>query len=477
MASHYWLGTTSTNPAIAANWSLASGGAPSATAPGSGDAAIFDGGVESNGNNACTLAGNTAWGSLTLTELYTATLDLADSAYTLTITDGGSVTLDGGGIFDCGMAIISITNGTYDFRDQTTYTRGSSTLVLNGTSTFFAQDNKHGHNLTIAAGAEVTQAGGSAGFYGTITINGQLTVTGVYLYVNSACKVVANEDAVLTGTGTIYFLEPAASCGWTTLHSGATISIANVLISNPVTTAIFAAGTYGCTLFRVRCNSTKTLTLSGNYIFTGSIELETFGTTPSLTIANDTNDPNIEIRGNVIWDDQTGTITWTKGAGTITASGTAAQSWDWNDATIEDIVINKTGGTLTFTDGFTADSVNHQNGTIDPNGQTLATTGDWNMNSTAVMLDPESSTFTIGGNAIWAGVVHSFLSLSGSASWLFNCAGQAILKYANIKYCNASGSTNPVRAIECGDSGNNTNVVFQGLRSFVRSFRRGIKKS
>jgi hypothetical protein len=52
---HWWLGTTSTDPTVAANWSTAgSGGAPGISVPGTGDEVEFDG----NGNNPCTFTGN-----------------------------------------------------------------------------------------------------------------------------------------------------------------------------------------------------------------------------------------------------------------------------------------------------------------------------------------------------------------------------------------------------------------------------------
>ena len=96
--NHWWLGTTDTDPTVAANWSTAgSGGAPGVSVPGTGDEVQFDGG----GNNPCTFTSHLTWGGLTILVGYTAKFDTSDVPYNLTMDSGASITLDGGGEFDC----------------------------------------------------------------------------------------------------------------------------------------------------------------------------------------------------------------------------------------------------------------------------------------------------------------------------------------------------------------------------------------
>jgi len=67
---------------------------------------------------------------------------------------------------------------------------------------------------------------------------------------------------------------------------------------------------------------------------------------------------------------------WVKGAGTITLSGTANQSIDFDGETVEDIVVDKTFGTVTLTGGFTTDSLTCTAGTLDVNAQNITVVGD-----------------------------------------------------------------------------------------------------
>ena len=90
-ADRYWVGAGSTNWSSDGNWSAISGGAGNASAPGSGDTAIFDAGSSNN----CLIDAGVTVSNLTLN---------AGFAYALQQGAGRTVTVNGafaqnGGVF------------------------------------------------------------------------------------------------------------------------------------------------------------------------------------------------------------------------------------------------------------------------------------------------------------------------------------------------------------------------------------------
>lgn len=99
----------------------------------------------------------------------------------------------------------------------------------------------------------------------------------------------------------------------------------------------------------------------------------------ALTVSN-TGNYNISVGGDIAIDKGTGgTVTWTKGTGTITLSGSADQDIDFDGESVEDIVIDKTAGTVTLTGGVVTDSLTLTSGTLDCGSQTLETVGNFTM--------------------------------------------------------------------------------------------------
>ena len=103
------------------------------------------------------------------------------------------------------------------------------------------------------------------------------------------------------------------------------------------------------------------------------------GTFDSLTVSAgtmDANDNSITVTGNI---DMTGG-SYTKGTGTFTLSGSTAngtQTIDFNDLSIEDLVINDAGDTKQLTDGVVTESVTITNGTLDANSNSITVGGSW----------------------------------------------------------------------------------------------------
>lgn len=466
MAARYWIGAASSAPGNTANWSTSSGGGGGASVPGSSDDVTFDG----NGNVNCTFDDSYTWKSITFLVGYTAICDLGDSGYQLTIADGGNFTstTGGSGAFDHGNGTIYMTNGNFDNRFMTTWTKGTGLLSMGGSSGTLSSSatGMDIYALTIRSGATI--AVNNCDIYGTVTLDGQLSVNAsrtVNLY--GVSTLVMNDGSKLTGSGLFDLYMPGTGEGVTTKHSNSTIDVATFRISDPASGAVLAPGTYSPTLFQLRQDTTGSyaLRLNGTYIFTGTnFELKHHGAGGTLTLDNDTYDPNITIRGNVYYTITSGgSIAWTRGTDTLTFDGASNQSIDVNDQSLEAIVINKSAGTLTFADGFTAASIDHQDGTVAVPNDTCVTDGNWNMAPGTELTDPAGTTFDINGNASWCGSSRAVpLDLTGSAKWDFDVAGTAKFVNCDVAYCDATDGSAVNASRGCTDSDDNTNVTFTG---------------
>jgi hypothetical protein len=352
MADRYWVGST-TSWNTSSNWASSSGGAGGAGVPTSADAAIFDG--NGTGNMTPDVAISVA--SLDVQPGYSGTIYLADYSH----ASSGDVTFAGSGHLDMGNATFRV-SGNYDHQNQATYTRGTSTVILDGTSkNLLFSSNKGFQNLTISGSYTATGLHAIGG-YGNVIISGTFNANSKTIYhFNSA-------DFTITGTGTVnnYRLAIGYAGHDFTMESGGSIT--------------YAAGhqfqAYGV------------VGLSGDF---GNLEFQTKGTNDGLILNGDTklksitaagtttgwsvttNNNNLIINGDVVVP--TGG-TWTKGTGTITLAPPAATtiSVDFDGETIEDIIVDG-AGTAELTGAFTTDSLTCTSGTLDVNLQNI-TVGD-----------------------------------------------------------------------------------------------------
>lgn len=323
---HWWLGTDGgdpTNPEVAANWSTAgSGGAPGATTPTVGDNTQFDGG----GNNTCTLTVAVTWDSMTILAGFTAAFetDGFDMAFTPSTGTEGMV-LDGGAgaQFDSGGSTFTITDGTFDNKDQTGWDADTSTLVMAGTGTIIGNIANPLNNLTIASGTTTVDASTT----GQITVTGLCDVNGAFV-INKAVVCASpgreaqlNTGAAVSGASVLVISSPQSAEGLTVFAAGATITVL-VRMQRPASGAILSAGNYGG---GVKVNATDgtdrilELDAAGEYTF-ASFEFETTST-GNLTLANSVNGPasitvtgaftvDIDSTGDVIIDDSGQDVAW-----------------------------------------------------------------------------------------------------------------------------------------------------------------------
>jgi hypothetical protein len=174
---------------------------------------------------------------------------------------------------------------------------------------------------------------------------------------------------------------------------------------------------------------------------------------------------DITFEGNVT--NTNNDLKWTKGAGTITFAGSADQTIDLNDLTIEDVVVNKSAGNLVLTTGCTTDSFTGTStgtGDFDPNGQTINVVGNCSW-AAAFLFDSAAAcmngcTWDIGGNFTADGQ-----TLNATATWYLYVDGTAVASgTGEVEYCDASdgaGSTEiDASAGPWTDGGNNDNWNF-----------------
>jgi len=470
VTEYFWLGTTTDN-ANGANWSLATGGAPAGVVPGTGDTATFDG----NGNNACTWTAGMTLGGLSVVAGYTATLNLA--TFNLTMDDGANITLAGGGTFNCGSGSHSITNGTFTFSAQTTWTTGTAAWTFNGTCSIVPKLS-YLYSVTIAASGTTTISAAQ-----WLRVQSQITVNGTLLLNHASYGVlmdygggilVTGASSRIGGTGIFNLTDVGAGKGYTSRGANTTIDVAQFRIRPIATSPTLPVGTYSGLVTIQQGNSVNSLmTLStGAYVF-GSLKFQTPYATRSLTVDCATNAvtsitvngdmtvdidvtgpvvvtsagraTNWTITGNVV-DEVTGagTFTWTAGTGTMTINGTGAQNLDFMGQTIEPLGINKVSGDTTMSGAVTAASFTGTStgtGTFDPNGQTITTVGncDWaaafDFNAAADCLN--GCAWVIGGDFTCDGQ-----TLNATAAWTLSVTGSAVASgVGSVAHSDARGGT------------------------------------
>ena len=239
---------------------------------------------------------------------------------------------------------------------------------------------------------------------------------------------------------------------------GAVIDLGNSIINSAVDTIVFVTGNPlnvikggvpGIDVTLKHTGGTRSAKLNGN-LSAGSF-------TCTFTTVNGTFLPdgyNLDITGDITTDANTN---WTKGAGTITLSGTIAQSINLNGLSVEAIDIDKTAGTVTFAANVSPTAFTVSQGTVDINGKTITTTSHVTVAAGTTVND------TIGGGGFVVGGNFAINGSSGSGVvWNgpdLQITGTAAALYTTVTNSNATGGTE-VTATNSTDGGGNTNWVF-----------------
>lgn len=371
-------------------------------------------------NNASDVTVTYAAGTYNFTDLtYSNTtvdllfIDAATNDPTINVS-GNLATVNSGG----GTLRIDMGDGTWtvagncDVSAATTFNANAGKLVMSGTGKTLTSTALHDfNNLTISG--TITQSG-------SLDVNGILQIEGTYtLNTGSTYRMLSGSNLKITGTGTL------AGTGSLGLNSTAqvsqqdgTISITAIDCSN-ITGALVPA-TYGCTTFTFAGVGTSVFTFSaGTYNF---VNLQIRATGGSNTVDAATNNPTINVTGNLTSTLvagatvlQMGSGTWTvKGnvdlstittltAGTSTlalaGAGSGTQTINIGGKTLNGLTINDSGATKRISaTGFTSAALTLTVGTLDcaTNNPSPNITG--NVTAAAGTITMGTGTWTVAGN-------------------------------------------------------------------------------
>lgn len=400
MADRYWVGDTDSDWNDANNWASTSGGSGGAGVPGSSDDVIFD---DQYTTQDCTYDVAIDILSLTVQSTYDGTIDFDTYDFTCL----GDCYIDGGDIlFGSGTHTFS---ADFDIRDAGSGTDyETSTIVFDGTTleplTWVSADTSIlMYNCTVSGA--VTQSNIP---YTAIRVENNLTVSGTLTnnassgsretQVLGGATLSISGGGTLTGAGTLLFYFNSTHSSEATISQGGTLSIDLMQwnFDSVEADSSLPAGTYDSILSLDTTNSgyVPTLTLGNGTVTIKSLNQSVTGV--GIDIDLSANNSDLVITDDVTLDSIT---TWTKGTGTITFSGTAAQDIDFDGETVEDIVFNKSAETVTLSGNVITDSFTGTDGTLDIDGNDLETTGNFTAADGTVFNDTTGGgLITVGGN-------------------------------------------------------------------------------
>jgi hypothetical protein len=452
VANRFWIGTTSADSSLSANYAATSGGTGGASVPTSSDTLTFD----SAGNNNCTLTENLSCLSLSIntTGGYTGQFDAV--TFDLAIGTGGvdfttsqaNDILMGSGTWTCAGDWITSPMGGSKFQAE------SANLAMTGTGknlTVNMQSDRNPNTVSIGASATITTVGGVINNFsvvsgGSFTINTGTFYTGGDSTVGTSCTV--------DGTGT-WLIKNSANI--TSIGSAIAVDVTFQRAND------IAAGTYSGAVKLSATAQNNSMTFLGDVTFSGAVTVGQTGGT--LTFANNVNNPSITIGAGFDLSGAGGAVTWTKGSGAILVNGTGDQTIDFAAKTIEDITFNKIGGVLVLGDGFTTDSFTGTStgtGTFDPNERSITSTGACVMASGFIIgTDSDTmngSTWVFGDG--WS--IDSQL-FAANGTWTVDLTGtDTVAGSGAVQACDASaGETIDASGADAWiDNGFNTNWLF-----------------
>ncbi|MCH7505074.1 hypothetical protein IID04_05540, partial [PVC group bacterium] len=214
---------------------------------------------------------------------------------------------------------------------------------------------------------------------------------------------------------------------------------------------------------------TFSLTTTDNFTLSGAF---TIGADAADAVTLDISNDIMSVAGNVDFQNlDTLTVTnSTMTLGNNASDGT--QTISFANKTLGDLIINAPGDTKQLTGGFTSGLFDAQNGTIDFNGQTIETTGNFTMGTDSqVIADADAmngTTITVGGDLALTGEVGDLLALNATADWIFIINGAlATADNVSVSFSDASGGLLIDASMGSFDGGSNLNWNFGGSAPVV----------
>lgn len=441
--------------------------------PVAGKRAVFD---NTNVANCVFSSGITCDGIRTASN-YSGDIDMGDSLSHSWGSDG--VVLGHSGNFDCGAGTSHTVAGSFDWSGHTgTFTGATATWTMTGAGTTITGDAsgaKRPWKLVIEANVTTGSHVNLQGHSGGLTVDGAtLTIDTGHVFICLSVNAAVTNSGAVAGGG-----ELRVNNGSLTTLSG-TITVATLRLMGSGT---MAAGTYDSANVLLLQDETaaRTRVFGGATTFTGDVTIRNTRTA-AYTLDLDTNSANVRFGGAAVFDiDSSGGIAFSMGAGsiqfdgditdqitgsgeldpdsaTLLIQGSADQDVDGCGATWGDILMNKSAGTVTLQGGLAGATFTGADGTLDPNGQTVTTTGDciWSDG-----FDFASAADTMNGCS-WV-VSGDFTAdnqtMNATAAWTLTVTGTAEMDDCDVEYCDASGGS----SVDCYDSvsgGDNVNLLF-----------------
>ncbi len=395
MAANNWDNSTADGLAnTAANWSL--GNVPTGT-----DVATFLDAVSSTN---CLFDVSISCAGIDVKLTYSGDVDMA----TFNLTTSSDMTFDGSGIFDCGTGTLTC-SGNFDNKDQTTWTRGASTVVMDGTGkTIIGSSAKDLFNLTIAAGATITLDASTSLF---LDVFGDLDIqSGATLTLNESLQMRSTSSKQLTLTGDIAGSDTLVLRTIAFVHDGGSISAGtSVSASREITMSVSGgAQTFdGTWKFKPNSGNRAVTFGAGTFTFTGDVTFDADVASGTYTVDLETNDPDLVFEGGLTLADSgtSAILTWTKSTEPtqeITFGGTTSfddQTTNGSSATnLGDVEVD--GTSLTLSSNMDCDDFTLTTGTVDIDANDLDLTGNYLQAQGTTIQDT-----TGGGEVIIAGTL------------------------------------------------------------------------
>lgn len=441
MADFFWIAGTTIGGGSAvwdnaANWASSSGGAGGFGVPGEFDNAIFDG----NGIDECVPDIDIHVNDLILTGAYDGAGG-TDGNFN-NGTNNQNIRIDGD--YSAFNDAVHAGSGTWDFYGGLVDSSGSG-----GSDSVYtlATANIRGAGAAVIGRSHSTGSWGTMVFKVDSSVSGQtgvlalivelgvtVTITSGRLEAHTGPNTIAGD---VTGPGELRF---DGTGGITTLTGTCDVAVVKVQRGG----CQFAAATWDCASFNFIASGTRNLTfLAGTTTFNGDFIRGTSGT---VRFDNSVNNPSFVFKGAV--DLSAGTVVYTKGSGTVTLSGDAAQAINFDGHVTEEIEIAKPAETATFGAGVTCDAFLGTQGTVDFNGQTINVVGDF------TMLVGSQLSGDQGGALL---IVGGMLSLTGEpfARVVINNLDFAVTAFALASYCNVTLSDASAGSEICAENGTN----------------------
>lgn len=456
MTKYYWISGTASNFNNSANWATSSGGSGPAGPPGASDDVEFD----ANGVGDCQFDTAFSGATLTTTSGYSGSLDMATD--NLNHSFSGDVVI-GGGTLTPGTGTVTVSGG-FSTTGSATIGNNDLKLTMDGTSKTLSLATNENVEDFVCSGSVTLDSGSSQLRPNDLNVSGTFTMDATVLL--SATLTVASTGTITSSNSALLRLQNVTTYS---IHASATIE--NVQVDFLTT----AAGTYpipahdfsSCVWVRFNSttNGTASLVPESGTITVPDLQINASTASRHTIVTNSTNNPSWVITGNVSAS-ISGDMTWTAGTGTITASGTNAQSWQWYDAnmtsiqTLEDITVNKSAETLTLSSDIKSESFTGTDGDLSLGGAySWETTGNFTVSAgfTFDLTGLAGGDITVGGNLSISGTgIGSELDLRAGSAWTLSVTGTAAASSVIVSNSDASGGT-AITATNGYDGGSNTN--------------------